>query len=92
MCRLTGVSSGSYTAARAVVGAKIYPTGTRTLAVKRIPQLWRIMAAEVSTRDRMLVWRWRLFEVPGGRPPFFRLWKDDSPPAYEDATDDEREI
>ena len=46
------------------------------------------MAAEVSTRDRMLVWRWRLFEVPGGLArAIFRLWKDDSPPAYEDATD-----
>ena len=92
VCMLTGVSSGSYTAARAAVGAKVYPTGTRTLAIKRIQHLWRIMAAEVSTRDRMLVWRWRLFEVPGGRPIFFRLWKDNSPPAFEDATDDEQLI
>ena len=90
-CRLTGVSSGSYTAARAAVGAKAYPTGTRSLAIKRIQHLWRIMAAEVSTRDRMLVWRWRLFEVPGGRPRFFRLWKDDSPPDYADATAVEQE-
>ena len=92
VCRLTSISSGSYTAARAAIGAKVYATGTRTLAIKRIQHLWRIMAAEVSTRDRMLVWRWRLFEVPVGIPRYFRLWKDDSPPAYADATAVEQEV